>query len=36
MAAGIASNPMTMEEVVGLIDAAEGPPKRGPYKKLVA
>ncbi|HVM79170.1 MAG TPA: IS1 family transposase [Stellaceae bacterium] len=33
MAAGIATSPMTMEEIVGLIDAAEGPPKkRGPYK----
>jgi hypothetical protein len=34
MAAGIASSPMSMEDVVGLIDAAEGPAKkRGPYKK---
>jgi len=34
MAAGIASSPMTIEEVVGLIDAAEGvPKKRGPHKK---
>jgi IS1 family transposase len=34
MAAGIASSPMSMEEVVGLIDAADGPAKkRGPYRK---
>jgi len=33
MAAGIAASPMSMEDVVGLIEAAEGPPKkRGPYK----
>src|SRR6266568_1312885 len=28
MAAGIASSPMSMEEVVGLIDTAEGPAKK--------
>ena len=34
MAAGIATSPMAMEGVVGLIEAAEGPAKkRGPYKK---
>lgn len=33
MAAGIATSPMTMADVVALIDAAEGPAKkRGPYK----
>jgi hypothetical protein len=37
MAVGLASSPMSMEEVVGLIGAAEGPAKpRGPYKKRAA
>lgn len=34
MAAGIASSPMDMSDIVALIDAREGAPKkRGPYKK---
>jgi len=37
MAAGIAQSPMDMSDVVALIDAAEGAPKkRGPYKKRLA
>jgi len=37
MAAGIASSPMSMADVVGLIDAAEGPAKkRGPYKPRIS
>jgi hypothetical protein len=37
MAAGIASSPMSMKDVVGLIEAAEGPAKkRGPYKKQLS
>jgi IS1 family transposase len=37
MAAGIASSPMSMEDVVELIEAAEGPAKkRGPYKPRIS
>jgi IS1 family transposase len=37
MAAGIAASPMDMIDIVALIDAREGQPKkRGPYKKKIA
>jgi len=36
MAAGIATSPMTMEDVVSLIEAAGPPKKRGPYKTRTA
>lgn len=33
MQAGIADTLMSMEDLIGIMDAAEAPKKRGPYKK---
>lgn len=33
MAAGVSDHVWSLEEIVGLLDAAQAPKKRGPYKE---